>query len=149
MVLRHTRRTRPALQGILPLDRLLCLGDRAMGAFSFLPAMETTENTDTKTLLELAEQARKLESIANPSEKTLREFVLLGGSPQGALLMTANFPASKAPRKIRQSPLCRGGCESPSLNSTPLRTLSGISPLAVRFPKETHCTSHTPSARPF
>ena len=65
-----------------PLDRLAFIGDRAMGALTFVPADAMPLSRDDLTLLDLAQGARSV--IAGRDGDALRELAIAGGSPQGA-----------------------------------------------------------------
>jgi serine/threonine-protein kinase HipA len=67
---------------VSPLDRLAFLGDRAMGALSFVPASEVALEPKDFTLLEIAKGFQKI--IEDHPVRALPQLALLGGSPQGA-----------------------------------------------------------------
>jgi serine/threonine-protein kinase HipA len=67
---------------ISPLDRLGMIGDRAMGALSFRPAMDMHLLPSEITLLKLAKDAHQ--EIQGHDSEVLKELMLIGGSPQGA-----------------------------------------------------------------
>ena len=70
-----------SLSEISPLDRLAYLGDKAMGAFSFLPAdLNETEATEW-TLKQLAQEVNKI--VLDKPTKALVQLARLGGSPHG------------------------------------------------------------------
>ncbi len=66
------------------LDRLSFMGDRALGALSFVPhfSIEDKEITPDWNLLALAEENLRVQK--GDVKIALRELVLTGGSPQGA-----------------------------------------------------------------
>ena len=65
-----------------PLDRLCFIGERAMGALAFEPAMREDWDARDRTLAILADEARAHAGDAEPA--ALRDLALLGGSPHGA-----------------------------------------------------------------
>ncbi len=65
-----------------PLDRLAFIGDRALGALAFEPAQPWAMTSHDKTLLALAQDARRV--LAGQGVSDLKDLALLGGSPQGA-----------------------------------------------------------------
>lgn len=67
---------------ISPLDRLGMIGDRAMGALSFRPAMDIHLPPSELTLLKLAKDAHQ--EIQGHDSEALKELMLIGGSPHGA-----------------------------------------------------------------
>lgn len=67
---------------ISPLDRLAILGDRTMGAFTFQPAMGEMLKPTEMSLLNLANEVRQ--EISGHASDTLKELMLIGGSPHGA-----------------------------------------------------------------
>ncbi len=71
-------------QGISPspLDRLAFIGDRALGALSFVPAADTQLPETDLHLLALAQESQQV--LAGEESAILMELVLTGGSPQGA-----------------------------------------------------------------
>lgn len=71
-------------QGISPgpLDRLAFIGDRALGALSFVPAADTSLPEADLQLLALAQESQQV--LAGEESAVLMELVLTGGSPQGA-----------------------------------------------------------------
>jgi len=71
-------------QGISPgpLDRLAFIGDRALGALSFVPAADTPLPEADLQLLALAQESQQV--LAGEESAVLMELVLTGGSPQGA-----------------------------------------------------------------
>ena len=72
----------PAHQ-ITPLQRLALVGDRAIGALSFVPA-ELIAN-DHDHLLGLAQLSNHIQQVVNDKDTdALLQLVLVGGSPQGA-----------------------------------------------------------------
>ncbi len=71
-----------ALSSISPLDRLAYIGDRAMGALTFVPASNEKLAAADFTLLELA---KKINKIINDEPTTaLAQLAKIGGSPHGA-----------------------------------------------------------------
>lgn len=67
---------------VSPLDRLGFLGERAMGALSFVPHEDSPLSDQTVALQELAAGAQEI--LADHQTQTLRQLVFMGGSPQGA-----------------------------------------------------------------
>ena len=65
-----------------PLDRLAFIGDRAMGALRFVPAMALDVEEPDWNLLALAKESER--ALAGGAEAALRELALTGGSPQGS-----------------------------------------------------------------
>lgn len=65
-----------------PLDRLAFIGQRAMGALTFMPADEMSLTREDVALLELAREVRGV--IAGRDGDTLLELAIAGGSPHGA-----------------------------------------------------------------
>jgi len=65
-----------------PLDRLAFIGDRAVGALSFVPADAEPLPPADLQLLELARASRQV--LAGKETDTLLALVRTGGSPQGA-----------------------------------------------------------------
>ena len=65
-----------------PLDRLAFIGDRAMGALRFVPAIEPDAEEPDWNLLALAKESER--ALAGEAGAALRELALTGGSPQGA-----------------------------------------------------------------
>ncbi len=65
-----------------PLDRLAFIGDRAMGALRFVPAMEPDAEEPDWNLLSLARESGR--ALAGEAGAALRELALAGGPPQGA-----------------------------------------------------------------
>lgn len=65
-----------------PLDRLVWVGDRAIGALEYRPAMDLL---GTPTVVELGELAAASERVlADAETEQLAQLLLLGGSPHGA-----------------------------------------------------------------
>ncbi len=64
------------------LQRLAFVGERAMGALSFEPALENELPAHEITLLEVAGQIDHF--TAGTGAAVLNELVFIGGSPQGA-----------------------------------------------------------------
>jgi serine/threonine-protein kinase HipA len=71
-----------ALSGISPLDRLAFLGDRAMGALTFVPATGEKLEVFDFTLTQLAQEINKI--IVDEPTKALAQIAQIGGSPHGA-----------------------------------------------------------------
>ncbi len=67
---------------VSPLDRLSFIGDRALGALSFVPADDQALQAQTVELRALARQAKVV--IAGNDREALRHLALIGGSPHGA-----------------------------------------------------------------
>jgi serine/threonine-protein kinase HipA len=67
---------------ISPLDRLAFLGDRAMGALTYVPASDNKIETFDFSLKELAQEIYKI--IADEPTSALTQIAQIGGSPQGA-----------------------------------------------------------------
>ena len=65
-----------------PLDRLAFIGDRAMGALSFIPATDAGTPPPDWTLLALAQESSRV--LAGEASDALRALAVAGGSPQGA-----------------------------------------------------------------
>jgi serine/threonine-protein kinase HipA len=65
-----------------PLDRLAFIGERAMGAFAFVPATDAEHPAPDLQLLSLAKQSQIL--LAGKDSAALKQLAMLGGSPQGA-----------------------------------------------------------------
>jgi len=65
-----------------PLDRLAFIGNRAMGALRFVPALEPDAQAPDWSLLALARESER--ALAGEAGAALRELALTGGSPQGA-----------------------------------------------------------------
>lgn len=70
-------------RGVSVLDRLAMIGDRAMGAFSFMPADDDATAAEVLELKALADDVAALQASTN-SDAQLRHLMQLGGSPQGA-----------------------------------------------------------------
>lgn len=71
-----------ALSEISSLDRLAFLGDRAMGALTFVPATGEKLEIFDFTLTQLAQEINKI--IADGPTKALTQIAQIGGSPHGA-----------------------------------------------------------------
>lgn len=67
---------------VSPLDRLAFLGDRAMGALTFEPAMDSALEMPDLELLALAREVQTV--VADRDTAALKQLLVLGGSPQGA-----------------------------------------------------------------
>ncbi len=67
---------------VSPLDRLSFIGDRALGALSFVPADDQALQAQTVELRTLARQAKVV--ITGNDREALRNLALIGGSPHGA-----------------------------------------------------------------
>ena len=65
-----------------PLDRLAFIGDRAIGALRFVPAVEPDASQPDWSLPELARESAR--ALAGEAGAALRELALTGGVPQGA-----------------------------------------------------------------
>jgi len=65
-----------------PLDRLAFIGDRAIGALRFVPAVQPAVQEPDWNLLALARESER--ALAGEAQVALRELALTGGSPQGA-----------------------------------------------------------------
>lgn len=65
-----------------PLDRLAFIGDRAMGALRFVPALPPDAQEPDWNLLALARESER--ALAGEADAALHELALTGGSPQGA-----------------------------------------------------------------
>ena len=65
-----------------PLDRLAFIGDRAMGALRFVPAVKPDAEEPDWNLLILARESAR--ALTDETGAALRELALTGGSPQGA-----------------------------------------------------------------
>jgi serine/threonine-protein kinase HipA len=65
-----------------PLDRLSCIGDRAMGALAFEPGETTGFSPDDLSLRQLAFAAKDV--VEDRDTAALKTLALLGGSPHGA-----------------------------------------------------------------
>lgn len=68
--------------GISPLDRLAFVGERGMGALSYVPPDPVQLTQEDLHLLELAKAARTL--AQGKDSAILKQLVLLGGSPHGS-----------------------------------------------------------------
>jgi serine/threonine-protein kinase HipA len=67
---------------VSPLDRLAFIGDRAMGALAFEPAVGMELAPSDLQLLDLAKEVQKV--VADQESTALKQLMLLGGSPHGA-----------------------------------------------------------------
>ncbi|XKM12923.1 type II toxin-antitoxin system HipA family toxin [Orbaceae bacterium ac157xtp] len=68
---------------ITPLQRLALVGDRAIGALSFVPA-EQLPNGD-KVPMDLTQLSNQIQHVVNDKDTdALLQLILVGGSPQGA-----------------------------------------------------------------
>ncbi|WP_310462394.1 type II toxin-antitoxin system HipA family toxin [Sphaerotilus sp.] len=67
---------------VSPLDRLMFLGERTLGALTFEPADPQSIAPRAMRLLDLAHEASAV--VHDRDSVALRELALLGGSPQGA-----------------------------------------------------------------
>lgn len=67
---------------INPLERLTCLGEQTMGAFTYLPISPITMKVKEMSLVEIAEQMEAVQT--GQDVNVLETLVLMGGSPQGA-----------------------------------------------------------------
>lgn len=65
-----------------PLDRLAFMGERAMGALSFVPPAELPPAAESWSLLDLAQESQQV--LAGKDTKALLALLVTGGSPQGA-----------------------------------------------------------------
>ena len=65
-----------------PLERLTCLGEQTMGAFTYLPTSQITMEVKEMNLVEIAEQMEAVQT--GQDVNVLETLVLMGGSPQGA-----------------------------------------------------------------
>lgn len=68
---------------VSPLDRMVYIGDTAIGALTFEPSEIDALPLEDVQLLELAQDVRHVFQ-ADESEAMLRKLVFMGGSPQGA-----------------------------------------------------------------
>lgn len=73
---------RQGLRNPGPLDRLAFIGDRAIGALSFVPALEPDAAEPDWSLIRLAQESER--ALAGDADAALRELARTGGSPQGA-----------------------------------------------------------------
>lgn len=71
-----------SLASISPLDRLSFMGDRAMGALSFLPSSQSAWSAEDLCLLQMASAVQDV--IADRDTAALQQLAMLGGSPHGA-----------------------------------------------------------------
>jgi serine/threonine-protein kinase HipA len=69
-------------QGVSVLDRLAFIGDRAMGALSFVPETQGKLSAEDISLLEMANEVQQV--IAERDTAALLKLAYLGGSPHGA-----------------------------------------------------------------
>lgn len=70
------------ISDISPIDRLAYLGNRSMGALSFVPALPQEIGIQKSTLVEIAKEVQKV--ISGEACQSLAQLALLGGSPHGA-----------------------------------------------------------------
>ncbi|WP_396269442.1 type II toxin-antitoxin system HipA family toxin [Ideonella sp.] len=70
------------LAGISPLDRLSFIGERGMGALSFVPASQASLSADDLSLLQMAQAVREV--VADRDTAALQQLAMVGGSPHGA-----------------------------------------------------------------
>ncbi len=78
---------------LFPLDRLAFIGQRAMGALTFMPADRMSLAREDVALLELAQEVRGV--IAGRDGDALLELAIAGGSPHGATpKVLVNYVAS-------------------------------------------------------
>lgn len=72
-------------RSLSPLDRLIFIGNRGMGALRFEPSTEEDpQQSRSFNLQELAEEAQLIYCDKSTSEAVLKEMAMLGGSPHGA-----------------------------------------------------------------
>jgi serine/threonine-protein kinase HipA len=69
-------------QGISPLDRLALVGERGMGALSYVPPDPAQLSPEDLHLIDLAKAAHTL--AQGKDSAILKQLVLLGGSPHGS-----------------------------------------------------------------
>ena len=74
--------TRLGLGRLSPLDRLAMIGDRAMGALAFEPALDSEPLTLDMNLLQLAKESHQ--EMHSHDSVALKALMRLGGSPHGA-----------------------------------------------------------------
>lgn len=67
---------------ISPLDRLAWIGDRAMGALTYRPAIRNSEDEEAFDLHRLSKEAEEV--LAGKAGEVLAQLVKAGGSPGGA-----------------------------------------------------------------
>ncbi len=67
---------------INPLERLTCLGEQTMGAFTYRPTSPRTMEVKEMNLIEIAEQMGAVQT--GQDVNVLETLVFMGGSPQGA-----------------------------------------------------------------
>lgn len=67
---------------VSPLDRLAFIGERAIGALAFEPALRESLAVADVRLLTLAQEVREV--LSDGETAVLRQLALLGGSPHGA-----------------------------------------------------------------
>lgn len=70
------------IEEISPLDRLSFLGNRALGALCFEPALPQSLEPQDLTILEIAKEVHKL--VEGDASTVLPQLAIMGGSPQGA-----------------------------------------------------------------
>ncbi len=79
---RHFRSQGLEPRSLSPLDRLLYLGSRTMGALTYHPSVESSGESPPVELYQLAEQAERV--LAGDAESLIPELLRAGGSPGGA-----------------------------------------------------------------
>lgn len=108
-----------------PLDRLCFIGERAMGALAFEPAMREDWDARERTLVTLAAEAHTFARDAQPA--ALRDLALLGGSPHGA-----------RPKVLVYLPADGGGEDTAAASAPPpkvaVRPTLAHEPWIVKFP---------------
>lgn len=67
---------------INPLERLACLGDQTMGAFTYRPSSDVIMEVQEMSLADIAEQMAAVQ--IGQDVDVLETLVMIGGSPQGA-----------------------------------------------------------------
>lgn len=67
---------------ITPLDRLAYIGNRAMGALEYEPALPLTDESETVNIYQLAQSSGKL--LRGETREVLQQLQIHGGSPGGA-----------------------------------------------------------------
>lgn len=67
---------------INPLERLACLGDQTMGAFTYRPSSDLVMSVQEMNLAEIAQQMAAVQT--GQDVNVLETLVVIGGSPQGA-----------------------------------------------------------------
>lgn len=71
-----------SLAALSPLDRLSFIGERGMGALSFVPASQAPLSADDLSLLQMAQAVRDV--VADRDTAALEQLAMVGGSPHGA-----------------------------------------------------------------